>query len=83
MPAPVPRKRSLEDDLERGKRWQRGRISRLHWQDLQGRRQNSASATKRVQPHGGPRRPRGRRTACTLTARPRAPTRQIGPSRAR
>src|SRR5262245_3938837 len=36
---------------------------------------------RRAQMRGGARRPRARRTLCTLSARPRAPTKQVGPSR--
>src|SRR5678815_2947179 len=34
---------------------------------------------KRVQMRGGARRPHARRTFCTLSVRPRAPTKQMGP----
>src|SRR5919106_443863 len=40
---------------------------------------NAGRMRRRVQMRGGARRPRARRTACTLSARPRAPTKQMGP----
>jgi hypothetical protein len=52
----------------------RGRLD----EDLPGTR---ASATRRVQPQGGAREPGARRTSCTLSARPRAPTKRMGPYR--
>src|SRR5438045_4063130 len=36
---------------------------------------------RRVQLRGGARRPHARRTLCTLSVRPRAPTKQMGPYR--
>src|SRR5438477_2636840 len=36
---------------------------------------------RRVQLQGGARRPHARRTPCTLSVRPRAPTKQMGPYR--
>src|SRR5207249_2858315 len=38
-------------------------------------------ATRRVELRGGARRLHARRTSCTLSVRPRAPTKQMGPSR--
>src|SRR5262249_23939421 len=43
--------------------------------------EDQARASRRVQPQGGARSPRGRRTSCTLTARTRAPTKRLSPSR--
>src|SRR6185295_3830469 len=39
-----------------------------------------ARAMRRVQLRGGARRPPARRTTCTSSGRPRAPTKQMGPS---
>src|SRR2546428_9085317 len=38
-----------------------------------------ARAVRRVQLQGGARGPHARRTSCTLSVRPRAPTKQMGP----
>jgi len=43
--------------------------------------ENRASARRRVQPQGGAREPGARRTSCTLSVRPRAPTKRMGPYR--
>src|SRR5207247_7978499 len=45
------------------------------------RRSPSSRAMRRVQLQGGARRPHARRTRCTLSVRPRAPTPQMGPYR--
>ena len=45
------------------------------------RRRNAARATRRVQLRGGARRQPARRTCCTLSRLPRAPTKQMGPYR--
>src|SRR5207247_4534806 len=43
------------------------------------RRNALARAMRRVQLQGGARRPHARRTPCTLSVRPRAPMKQMGP----
>src|SRR5439155_4316869 len=55
-----------------------------HREDDAGRHQrprylSEPRAMRRVQLRGGARRPHARRTACTLSVRPRAPTKQMGP----
>src|SRR6266849_4300179 len=49
--------------------------------DLSGqpKREFQARAMRRVQLQGGARGPHARRTLCTLSVRPRAPTKQMGP----
>src|SRR2546426_1832458 len=50
-----------------------------HQHGLASRRNALARAMRRVQLQGGARGPHARRTPCTLSVRPRAPTPQMGP----